>query len=285
MSNYIKYIDLHSHSTASDGTYTPSELISHAYNMQLAAIALSDHDTMDGIPEAIQQTATLDIELIPAIEMSALYNNIEIHLLGYMLNSFHKKAVAINSDLEIFMKERLNRNLEIIKRLQKIDINISMEDLYFGNPGAQITRAHFARLLVEKGIVKDRETAFKKYLKAGGPFCPRKTNTVELIMAFLNKHGFFISLAHPYQYKLAGNELNSLVSYLTEQGMKGLEVYHSTHHSKDIMQLRKLALKYNLQPTGGSDFHGANKPNIQLGIGYGHLKIPYSILEDMKQCH
>ncbi len=282
MSNCIKYIDLHTHSIASDGTYTPSELIHHAYNIKLAAIALSDHDTMDGIPEAMQTAAKLDIEFIPAIEMSAVYKSVEIHILGYMLNNFQKKATAVNSDLEIFMKDRLNRNLEIIKRLRDIDIDISIEELYFGNPDTQITRAHFARLLVERGIVKDRATAFKKYLKSGGRFCPAKTNTVERIMKFLNKHGFFISLAHPYQYKLSDGELNSLVSYLTEQGMKGLEVYHSTHHSADVMKLRKLALKYNLHHTGGSDFHGANKPDIQLGVGYGQLKIPYSLLEDIR---
>lgn len=280
-----EFIDLHTHTTASDGTLNPEELIAAAAKEGLFALAITDHDTMNAIPSAYEAALSYKLRLIPGIEMSAAYMDTEIHILGYLPDKKDKNGnivdKAIFSDLAGFAKERDARNLEIIRRLRADGINIRMEDLYFGNPNTKITRAHFARFLMQKGYVRDINSAFDVYLKNNGKYCPAKTTSVEKVMAFFCRHGFFISLAHPLQYRLSNYELESLISKLKNSGMRGLEVYHSTHHPSDTKKLSSYAVKYGLLPTGGSDFHGANKPDIKIGRGYGGLRIPKQVLLNM----
>ena len=282
----MKYIDLHTHSTASDGSFSPSMVATLAKEANLCAIALTDHDTMAGVDECFKKGLELDLPVIAGVEMSCVYNSKEIHILGYLLpDTFPPKKLHIKeeilADLDFFAKERAERNNEILKRFKKDGIIISIADLVGDNPNTKITRAHFANALIKNGVVADKSEAFFKYLEYGGKYVPVKKITTNRCMEFLSKHDFFISLAHPFQYKFSESELESLLIHLKDLGLNGIEVYHSTHSNEDIKRLHSLATKYNLLPTGGSDFHGAHKPGLDIGIGYGNLKVPYSLLENI----
>ena len=282
----MKYIDLHTHSTSSDGTYSPTDVAVLAKQASLSLIALTDHDTMAGVNECFKKGLELGLFVIPGVEMSCVYEEKEIHILGYLLSaSFSQNKPDIPeeifSDLDFFAKERANRNAEIIKRFKKDGILISENDLNNGNEKAQITRAHFANALINMGVVKNKKEAFEKYLEYGGKYIPVKNITTYRCMEFLTRHEFFISLAHPFQYKFSEKELEKLLLHLKDLGLKGIEVYHSTHSKADKFKLNSLAQKYNLLPTGGSDFHGSNKPGLYIGRGYGDLKIPASIFNDI----
>lgn len=289
MNNYLKYIDLHTHSTASDGTCSPKDLAVLAKEASLAVIALTDHDTMSGVAECFQKGLELNLPVIPGVEMSCVYKNKEIHILGYLLPaSVPQKELHISkeifTDLNFFSNERAERNAEIINRFAKDGIFIEDKDLYFGDQKTQITRAHFANALIKTGIVQNKTEAFEKYLEYGGKYIPVKKITTKRCMEFLTEHKFFISLAHPFQYKFSDEDLDSLLEHLIKLGLEGIEVYHSTHSAYEIAKLGRLSQKYKLLPTGGSDFHGANKPGLNIGVGYGDLKIPYELFENIMCC-
>lgn len=277
---FMKLIDLHIHSTASDGSLTPTEVVNAAEDLGLAAIALTDHDTVDGIDEAICAASGLNLTVVPGIELSCIYQEKEIHMLGLYID--HK-----NEELLHFLKEaarkRRERNEKILAAFQKDGFRITMEDLTMENPKTTITRAHFARALLKKGYVSSVDQAFKKYL---GPDCPyyRKRETItpeEAIQAIRNAGGFAV-LAHPCQYKLGWAKTEELISYLKTLGLGGLECFHSSNNQEESGKLRKLAMKYQLVPTGGSDFHGAAKPDIKIGSGRGGLRVPALYLDEIR---
>lgn len=275
------YIDLHVHSNASDGTLSPTQVVELAARKGLDAIALTDHDTTAGIEEAAVAAADAGIELVPGIEFSCVYQKTEIHILGLYIN-IHDPAFS--AEIQKLLDIRNQRNAEMIRRFQADGFSITLEDLQAGNPDTVITRAHFARALVEKGYASSMDQAFKKYLQYGGAYCLRKEKiSPEHAMAILTGNHAFPSLAHIMQYKLGWEENERLVAYLKELGLQGLEVYHSSHNEGQIPRLQKLAKDYGLLPTGGSDFHGANKPDIQIGTGRNGMRLSRCLLEDIKQ--
>ena len=282
-------IDLHVHSTASDGSLSPAQVAELGKAKNLSAIALTDHDTMAGVAECQKRGEEIGLEVIPGVEMSCVYREQEIHILGYLLPPGFPKntflhAQEIFSDLAYFARERENRNAEILRRFERDGIHISREDLLEGStPNTQITRAHFAKALVKMGLVKERKEAFEYYLVYGGSYIPVKTVTIEKTMDFFKKHGFFISLAHPLQYGFPQEELEELLGLLKEMGMQGMETYYSAYDEAQTAFLLDLSRKYSLIKTGGSDFHGVNKPGLELGTGYGGLKVPGLCLEEMKK--
>lgn len=277
-------IDLHVHSTASDGTLSPSQVVEHAFQKGLSAIALTDHDTVDGVPEAMEAAKkTPGLELVPGIELSALYHDKEIHILGLFVDIHHP---VIQKELGYMRDVRNERNEKIIRSLSEAGMPITMEELQHGHPETVITRAHFARVLVEKGYVSSIPEAFQEYLRPGSKYCPKKERiTPELAMEILTSSKAFPALAHPLQYKFSKEELTELIAYLKGLGMEGLEVYHSSNSAYDSMRLRELALKYHLLSTGGSDFHGTNKPDIDIGSGKGGMRISALLLEDIRKRH
>lgn len=277
----MNFVDLHVHSNASDGTLSPSEVVSLAVEKKLTAIALTDHDTIDGLKEAQEAAFGLPLEIIPGIELSCVYLGEEIHILGLYVDP---SDPCFSSEIKELKNIRDKRNVEIIRRFREADILISMEEVMAGNPDTVVTRAHFARVLYEKGYVKSMDQAFKKYLNYGGPYCPRKEKiTPEHAMKILTGCNAFPVLAHPCQYHLGDKKTDELVCYLKDLGLLGLEVYHSSNNQYESSKLRKLARKYDLFPTGGSDFHGSNKPDIELGTGRGGLRISSLLLDDIKQ--
>ncbi|MFT4007536.1 MAG: PHP domain-containing protein [Lacrimispora sp.] len=277
----MRLIDLHVHSNASDGTCTPSQVVDLAVKKGLSAIALTDHDTIDGIPEAQSAAAGLPLEVIPGIELSCVYERGEIHILGLYVDPGDERFRA---ETDALKEIRERRNEEIIRRFQESGISITLEEVMAGNPHTVITRAHFARILLEKGYVSSMDQAFRKYLDYSGPYCPRKEKiTPEHAMKILTDCKASPVLAHPYQYRLGDKKTEELVRYLTALGLQGLEVYHSSNNQYESGKLKKLAKQYGLFPTGGSDFHGSNKPDIDLGSGRGGLRISSLLLDDIKK--
>lgn len=276
----MKLVDLHVHSNASDGTLSPSEVVAYAAKKELAAIALTDHDTIDGLDEALRSALAYPLEVIPGIELSCAYEGIEIHILGLFVN---KDEPEFLKELEILRESRNNRNLEMIRRFEADGIHMSLSELQMVNPDTVITRAHFARLLMEKGYVSTMDQAFRRYLEYGGKYCLRKEKiSPERAMEILTANHAFPVLAHPVLYKLGWERTEELISYLKGMGLQGLEVYHSSHNPSQSAKLRTLTKKYRLLPTGGSDFHGSNKPDIDIGSGRGGLRISSLLLEDIR---
>lgn len=277
----MRYIDLHVHSNASDGTLTPTEVVKLAIEKDLAAIALSDHDTVKGVAEAVQAAKGSDLQVIPATELSCYYHGVEIHILGLFVDYKNEHFLT---ELDRLEQARYQRNLDMIKLFRKDGIDITLNELQAGNPNSVITRAHFARVLVQKGICNNKNTAFDRYLGVGCPYyLPKPQVTPELSLPLITEAGGIPILAHPMLYKFGYREVEELVQYLIPIGLKGIEAYHSSNNVSQSDKLRSLALKYNLVVSGGSDFHGANKPDIELGTGRGNLRVTGHILNNIKK--
>lgn len=284
----MSYIDLHVHSNISDGTLTPTEIVSCAIQTGLSAIALTDHDTIDGVQEALEAAAKAkkqghNIDIIAGTELSVAYKNRDIHILGLYLD-IH------NAEFQTFLntaKEgRLSRNRKMVLNLQNAGIDISMEDLMEDNDEAVITRAHFAKHLVKIGVVKTKEEAFRRYLDSSTTYyVPRELFTPEDAIQMIHRAGGIASLAHPLLYKYTRSEVEKLVVYLKSFGLDALETYYSSHTDADEYFVRNLAKRQGLLMTGGSDFHGANKPDIALGTGRGKLKVPAELLHLLEPKH
>lgn len=273
-------IDLHVHSTKSDGTYTPTELVNYALEKGLTAFALTDHDTVDGIDEALEAAKGKPITVIPGIEYSTEYLNRDVHIVGLFIDY---KAPAFVKYLQRFKESRDTRNYKLCANLQNAGFDISYEELMEAFPGAVITRAHYAKLLLSKGYVKSISEAFDRYLGDHTPYFVHreKITPQEVIQVTLQAGGVPI-LAHPTLYKLGKEQLDILVATLTEQGLKGIECLYCTYTASDEREMKALADKYHLLPSGGSDFHGTNKPGLDLGVGYGKLYVPEEYMTDLK---
>lgn len=279
----MNYIDLHVHSTASDGSYTPSELVHYAIKKGLIAFALTDHDTTSGIDEALNEAELINdfspIKVIPGIELSAEYKGKDIHILGLNIDYRNKE---FQKKIEFFRNIRAERNVKMIELLNEHGFKITEEQLKERFKDAVITRAHFAIMLVECGYVKDKDIAFKKYLNPGCPcYVPRtRINVIDAISLIHLANGKAV-LAHPLLYHFSEAELDSLVALLKENGLQGIEAIYSSNKWNDESRMKQLAKKYDLFITGGSDFHGLAKPTLDLGIGYGDLKVPEKLLSNI----
>ncbi len=272
----MRIVDLHVHSTKSDGSYTPSELVSYAIEKGLSAFALTDHDTTDGLAEAFQAARNKPIEVIPGIEFSTEYEGKDVHILGldiqYEEPHFKEQLIA-------FQNSRIIRNEKMCTRLRDAGIDISYESLLNEFPGSVITRAHYARYLLTHGYIKSLPEAFERYIGDNSPyFVPReKVTPVQAVQLVLQAGGIPI-LAHPPLYHMGKDRLDLLVSSLSEAGLIGIEAVYSTYALSDERDMKRLAKKYNLSISGGSDFHGTAKPGLDLAVGYGKLFIPEEIL-------
>ena len=274
-------IDLHVHSTASDGSLTPRELVYYAAEKQLSAIALTDHDTVSGLAEAIAASHHAGIELIPGVEMSCVWEGTEIHILGYFVDT---GSPALQDGLSWFRRMRDERNETILDNLAEDGILLTEEELRAGDPDTVITRAHFARLLMEKGYVRDRKEAFAGYLSYGGKYVPTKDElTPERVMQMFYDGRIWPSLAHPVQYHLDEDSLVQLIAELKAMGLRGIEAWHSSQSWQDTARLQTIARLSGLIPTGGSDFHGSSKPDVEIGTGRGNLKIQERVLDAIKE--
>lgn len=278
----MKYIDLHTHSICSDGTFTPSELAAHAAEKGLAAFALTDHDTTDGLAEAAAAAAEYGVEFVPGIEFSTEYQGHDIHIVGLDIDPAEEELAA---KLRSFRANRDVRNEEMLALLRTVGgFTITMEDLKnaYGE-NTVITRAHFGRWLFEHGCVKSISEAFDRYLGDGCPcFVEKKKTRPQTAVRLILGAGGIPVLAHPLLYHLSPEELEQLVRELKGYGLAALEAVYSSNIGMDESNMRRLAQKMGLKISGGSDFHGKNKPLLELGSGRGNLKIPYEVLENLR---
>lgn len=275
-------IDLHMHSTASDGTLTPSELAKAAARAGIQAAALTDHDTVSGVAEFKNTCAELGIEAVSGVEISAKYKT-EMHILGLFIDENNPKLVKRLDELK---KTRLNRNAEMLELIQKNGMNITAADITGQKDGGRLEntgRAHIARALVEKGYAKDIQNAFDLYLSKGKScYVSRKLLSPEDSIRLVKEAGGIAVLAHPYYITKDRDELYDLLVWLKSMGLGGVESWYSEYTEEYRDLCLDMCKRLDLMPTGGSDFHAENKPHIKLGEACGGLEIPYSLLETIK---
>ena len=278
----MNYIDLHVHSSASDGSLTPEEVVTLAKNAGLRYFALTDHDTVDGVERAIQCADKLEeIDVIPGIELSCYYQNREIHIVGLFVD--YKNQIFLD-ELQKLQRAREGRNEKMIQNFIDAGIPLTLEELQHGSPNSVITRAHFARVLVEKGICKNKTDVFDKYLGVGCPFyLPKPQVTPEHVLNLIKTAGGVAILAHPYSYKFSKTEVVTLLDDLIPLGLSGMECYYSTYDIGQMQELRNIAMSKKLLVSGGSDFHGVIKPDISIGTGRGNLRIPEKLLDALNK--
>lgn len=265
--------DLHLHSTASDGTLTPTMIVEKAKKMGFKAIAITDHDTIDGIYEGIEAGQKYGIEVIPGIEFNTYAHGREIHILGYLFNMKNDKFIVL---MDYLKKIRRKRVTEIISKLRNLGFSITMEEVVERNINSSaIGRPHIAKLMVEKGYVFSLREAFEKYI---GINCPayvyrHKLTPQEAVKEIVDAKGIPV-MAHPF---LVGDD--SIIDELIPAGLMGLEVYHTDHYQEQSEHYLRLARKYNLLVTGGSDDHGALKGKTLMG----KVRLPYYYVEKLKE--
>ena len=274
----MKLIDLHVHSTASDGTFTPSEVAIHAKEIGLEVIALTDHDTISGVSECMNKGNEIGLKVIPGIECATEFNGKSIHILGYGVNINSDKFI---NKLNSVTQERNERNIKILNKLTNLNMPLTMEDLREGTPkGTTITRSHFATAMLKKGYISTRNEAFTKYIGDNGPaYVPRESFTIHDCINTLHDAGGVAVLAHPILYGYSRSETTDLIRVLAKAGLDGVESFYTTHTPQDTNHLLQVCNALNLFPTGGSDFHGNNKPGTKLGFGHGGLRVSSQILE------
>ncbi len=280
-------IDLHIHSNASDGTSKPIELLKAAQQIGLKAIALTDHNTLDGFDAALPFADAFGVALVCGIELSTVCLNgsspgIPMHMLGYFPGPL--PGDEFRSWLRAISTWRCERNLQLMAKLQASHIHISWDDFSTLGPG-RAARPHFAKILVEKGYVADVQSAFDIYLADSvlGDIRPDLPSTEEAIDQIC-RNGGIASLAHPGRLSFTASALRNLIEKLTKVGLGAIEVYHSEHKLETTNLLWQITREFMLMATGGSDYHGNNKPGIQLGTGRnGNVQVPEEIYETMKR--
>ena len=273
-------IDLHTHSTASDASFSPADLIALAKRKNLKAIALTDHDTTDGLAEAREAAAKYNIEFIPGIELSARFNG-ELHIVGIYIDEKNEK---LNASMDFLNSARNERNKNIIKLLQDEGLSITFEEAEKLSGGGMMGRTHIAQILTNKGYTLSVKEAFKKYLSPGKiGFCDYERLSPKECIELIKAAGGIAVLAHCHYLKMDNDELTEFIKNLKNYGLDGIETYYSEYTFKNHSDYTKIAHKLDLLESGGSDFHGMYKPHIELGSGMGNLLVPYSILEKIKQ--
>ncbi|MDO5573113.1 MAG: PHP domain-containing protein [bacterium] len=269
-------IDLHVHSNKSDGSYSPIELVDYALEKKLSAFALTDHDTVDGLDEALSYAQNKPVKVIPGIELSTENEACDVHILGLFINY---KNPAFQDYLVKFQESRDLRNEKMCVKLREHGIQITMEDLRKRFPDSVVTRGLYAKYMLETGQIKSMREAFERYIGDTGPcYVPREKVTPEQAIDLIHTADGVAVLAHPVLYHMGTAKLDAFTARLKAAGLDGIEAVYTTYAPSDERDIKRLAAKYELLITGGSDFHGTTKPETDLGIGYGKLFVPEDLL-------
>ena len=279
------FVDLHTHSTVSDGSFTPSELIREAVRIGLKAIALTDHDTVSGNDEAAAEAENLNFTFVPGVEIGCDYTNAIFHIVGLWINLHNEKLRLTLDDLVNF---RTNRNHYIIEKFHNLGIDIEYEEVQAVAGNEVVGRPHFAQVLFKKGVVSSYQEAFEKYLGRGKKaYMDKKRLTVNEGIELIISAGGIAILAHPSEYCLTNEaKIRSVLSELSNAGLGGIEAYYSTHSTVQTSLYIKIAAEYNLAVSGGSDFHGKIRQGIELGSGLkNNLHIGWNVYQELKARH
>jgi len=274
-------VDLHVHSSASDGVYQPREVVRRAAEVGLKALAISDHDTVAGVPEAVGAGEEFGVEVIPAVEISTEFDDGVCHILGYFINPLNGGLRDLSREAR---RSRAERTVKILKRLEALDMPLSLEDVETRSEDCVTTRAHFASALIEKGYAKTWEEAFAKYLGCGKPaHVPWQRVKPEQAICVLHEAGGLAVLAHPRQMKRSLAETDEWIAHLADAGLDGIET-QSPDHGEDLARhYRATAERLGLVETGGTDWHGHKTSPLLLGTGHGTMHVPYAVVEKMKE--
>ena len=277
-------VDLHVHSNKSDGTLTPTELLKYAVKKGLKAMALTDHDTVDGLDEILKAAEETENapEIAPGVELSTDLDGKDIHVVGLFIDYKNKD---FEDYLDRFIVLREKRNKDMCDALREgLQMDITIEKLMEAFPGSVMTRAHFARYMLDRGYIKSMDEAFDRWIGDGKPYyIPRNKVTPEEGVEVILKAGGLPILAHPILYRYSKERLEKLVSSLKEAGLVGIESIYSTYSVSDTRYIKELAKRFDLLESGGSDFHGSNKKTIDLMTGTGKLHVPYKVYEKLKE--
>jgi 3',5'-nucleoside bisphosphate phosphatase len=282
------FIDLHSHTTASDGSFTPAELVGIAKRSGLVALGITDHDTFDGYEQALPHARAAGLDLVRGIELNSrlfLPGNrspIYVHMLGYFAS--REPSVEFTNWLAGERDDRRSRNRRLVEALQHRDVDITLDEVE--SRGRSLAgRAHFAHILVDKGYANNSEDAFRRYLGENAPsYVERQSLSTAEVVSIIRAGGGIPVVAHPVRLRLAREQERAVLIDLKRSGLLGLEVYHSDHAPQLQAHYRQLAEELDLLPTGGSDFHGAPKPDIALATGlHGNVRVPFEFLQRMRE--
>lgn len=275
----MRSVDLHVHTTASDGTCAPAEVVRLAEAAGLSAIAVTDHDTAEGYFEAAEAGRTRGIEVVPGIEISTRYFG-AVHILGYFIDPASPELKPV---LDWVVQDRDERNRKMAALMAADGLPVSYEQMH-ERFGAVIGRPHFAQILVELGLAESVQDAFDRFVEKGQKYyIGRHFLSIERSIEIIRLAGGVPVLAHPFQYRLDDARLRELIEHCMEHGLRGMECLYTGYGAEQSAYLLALAAEYGLQPTGGSDFHGANKPHIRLGRGSGTLDVPHDYLDRLKE--
>lgn len=276
----MKLVDLHTHTQASDGTTSPGDLVRQAQECGLAAVAVTDHDTVSGLAEAQAAGKEYGVEVVRGCELSTSTDMGEMHILGLWLPD---DVSLLQGKLKYLRRKRGERNGRIVEKLQGLGIDISMDEVLEEARGECVGRPHIAAVLMRKGVVKDIGTAFKEYLGYyGKAYLPKEVLQPEDAVRLLCELGATVSWAHPMLSTTNAEWREAFLRRLVDNGLSAIEAYHSEHSAADIRACVDMARRYGLALSGGSDYHGANKPKIRLGVGYGSLRVPYDVFETLR---
>ena len=271
-------IDLHIHTTASDGTFTPEEIVREASRLGLAAVAITDHDTAAGYARAAAEGEKCGLEVVPGIEISTKFRS-AVHILGYYIDA---GSPALEEVLDWMHRDREERNVKLCAMLRASGVDIDIERMH-ARFGDLVGRPHFAEIMIENGMARDMNDAFERLLNKNRPyFIPRQFLPIERSIEIIREAGGTAVLAHPFQYRLDDAALRELIEHCMASGLEGIECRYSGYDARMCAYLESLAAEYGLVRTGGSDFHGTIKSDILLGTGKGELNVPYAFLEELR---
>ncbi len=275
-------VDLHSHSHFSDGSASPTEIVEAAVDMGLTALALTDHDNLDGIAEAEKAAESSGMQLISGIELSCDWDQGGFHMLVYFLHP--EREGPLQDRLESLQASRNNRNVEIVSALNGLGIEITMNQVETEAGGTGIGRPHIAQVLVNAGIVESIPEAFDRYLGKDKPaYVERKRLKPEDAIELAVASGAVTSIAHPHTLGLAASDVRPTLIRLSEVGLGGLECYYSEYDPHERRSMAQLAGDVGLVATGGSDYHGTYKRGLALGRGFGDLTVPDEAVEQLQE--
>jgi predicted metal-dependent phosphoesterase TrpH len=275
------FVDLHLHTTASDGVMTPSELVRYAKAKGLRAIAITDHDTIEGLAEGLSEGERIGFEVIPGLEISVKHSPGSMHLLGYFVDIDHPLLIE---RLQYLQRARAERNPKIAEKLKELGVKVTYEEVLKASGGGQVGRPHFAQVLMEKGYVRTFQEAFDRFLKKGAAAYVEKVRfSINEALHFIKEAGGVAVLAHPNTLGMKGHSaLEDLVLQLAKEGLQGIEVYYPEHSPLEVAQYKALAERNGLLTTGGTDYHGMEGNGLDIGVGRGEMKLPYSIVESLR---
>jgi predicted metal-dependent phosphoesterase TrpH len=270
-------IDLHMHSTFSDGSWTPVQLVEEAIRLDLRAIALTDHDTVDGFAPLLRAAkAWPSLKVIPALELDSDYEGGGMHFLGYGVQPQDK---VLREHLDWLRGGAEARMQEMLSRLHRVGITLTRRDLLAVNPDSQFSRMDIAEAILRRGFARTRDEAFTRFLAQGKPgYAPKRKLSPFACIDLIQEAGGVAVLAHPFTVKMNPRDFREAVKNLKAHGLGGLEVYYSENNPAWEKTYGDLARMFDLIPTGGSDFHGSNTPDVRLGVGTGSLQVSDDLL-------